>query len=127
MSIVYLQANNQAESENKVIMKVLKKKLGNAKGLWMELLNEILWSYHTVPHSTATETLFAMVYREDDMLHVEIDIPSWRQSQFNEEANKIGLKCAAGLIDELRETTHIREFSTKHRNARRYNSRVKPR
>lgn len=34
----------QDESTNKVILKELKKKLNDAKGLWEELLYEITWS-----------------------------------------------------------------------------------
>lgn len=68
-----------------------------------------------------------MVYRADTMLVVEINTPSWRRSQFNEEENKVGLKCVAYLINEFREVSHVREFTTKHRVGIRYNSKVKSR
>lgn len=68
-----------------------------------------------------------MVNRPFNMLHMEIHTPSWRQTRFNEEENKVGLKCVANLIDDLKEVVHVREFVAKHRAARRYNSKVKPR
>lgn len=77
MSVVHPQANGQAKSANKIILKGLKKKLDDVKGLWEELLHEILWSYHTILHSTTKETLFSMVYGVDSMLPIEIENPFW--------------------------------------------------
>lgn len=39
----------------------------------------------------------------------------------------MGLKCVEYLIDEVREVVHAREFSLKHKFARKYNFKVKPR
>lgn len=61
------------------------------------------------------------------MMHVDINTPSWRYYQFNHEVNDVELKCVANLIDKVRDVTHIREFSTKQRATRRYNSKVMPR
>lgn len=47
--VVHPQANGQAESPDMTILKGLMKKLDDAKGLWAELLHEILWPYHTNP------------------------------------------------------------------------------
>ncbi|XP_016207175.1 uncharacterized protein LOC107647621 [Arachis ipaensis] len=52
------QSNGLAEAANKVILQVLKKKLDNAKGLWAELIPEVLWAYNTTVHSTTKETPF---------------------------------------------------------------------
>lgn len=100
--VIHPKDNGQDESANKVILKGLKEKLEDAKGLWVELLHEILWPYHTTPQSTTRESPISMVYGVDTMLLIEIDTPSWRRTHFNEEANKIGLKYVPYLIDELR-------------------------
>jgi len=71
--VIHPQANGHAEAANKVILNGIKKKLESAKGLWAEQLYEVLWSYHTTPHSTTKETPFTMVYGADAMLPVEID------------------------------------------------------
>lgn len=60
--VVHPQGNRQIEYANKVILKGIKKKLDGAKGLWVELLHEILWSYHTKPHKTTKDIHFNMVY-----------------------------------------------------------------
>jgi len=48
---------------------------------------QVLWSYHTTPHSTTKETPFTMVYGADAMLPVEIDTPTWRRDNFMEEGD----------------------------------------
>jgi hypothetical protein len=68
-----------------VILNDIKKKLEAAKGLWAEQLHEVLWSYHTTPHSTTKETPFTMVYGADAMLLVEINTPTWRRENLSEE------------------------------------------
>lgn len=65
VSVVHPQANGKVESTNKVFLKGLKKKLYDAKGLWTELLHEILWSYDTTPDSTTKEAPFTMIYGVD--------------------------------------------------------------
>lgn len=126
ISIVHPQAKGKVESVNILILKGLNKKLDDDKGLWEELLHEMLWSYHTTPHSTTKETLLAMVYGTDAMIPVEIDTPFWWRSQFNDETNKAILEYAPDLIDKLRKVTHVLEFTRKHRAAKRYNSMVIP-
>lgn len=70
MSVVHPQANRQAKLVNKLILKGFKKKMDDAKGLWAELLHEIIWSYHTTRQSTIKETLFSMVYVAEVMLPI---------------------------------------------------------
>lgn len=51
----------------------MKKNLDESKGLWVEYLHEILWSYHTTLHSTTKETPFRMVYETNAMIQVEVN------------------------------------------------------
>ncbi|XP_020207473.1 uncharacterized protein LOC109792469 [Cajanus cajan] len=48
-SVEHPQTNGQAEAANKVILRELKKRLGNAKGQWADELPSILWAYHCTP------------------------------------------------------------------------------
>ncbi|XP_072077893.1 uncharacterized protein [Arachis hypogaea] len=66
------QTNGLAEAENKVILHALRKKLDDAKGLWAELIPEIIWGYNTTIHSTTKETPFRLVYGSDAMIPLEI-------------------------------------------------------
>nr|KYP31045.1 Pol polyprotein [Cajanus cajan] len=45
-SVEHPQTNGQAEAANKMILRELKKQLGNAKGQWADELPSILWAYH---------------------------------------------------------------------------------
>ncbi|XP_025684690.1 uncharacterized protein [Arachis hypogaea] len=46
-SVEHPQTNGQVESANRIILQGLKKKLGEAKGEWADLIPEILWGYNT--------------------------------------------------------------------------------
>lgn len=85
---------------------------------------QVLWSYHTTPHSTTKETPLTMDYGTDAMLPVEIDTHTWRRDNFSDEANETGIRCTMDMIDGIREDAHIREFAAKQRAARRYNFKV---
>lgn len=48
-----------------------------------------------------------MVYNANCMLPVDIETPSWRRFQFNQEVNDVGLNCITYLIDEVKNVTNI--------------------
>ena len=51
-TLVYPQGNGQAEAVNKVIVNELKKRLDDAKGMWVEELPHVLWTYRTTPRKS---------------------------------------------------------------------------
>ncbi|XP_045796465.1 uncharacterized protein LOC123890806 [Trifolium pratense] len=126
-SVEHPQTNGQAESANKVILQGLKKRLEAAKGLWVEELPMVLWSYHTTPHSSTQETPFKMVYGSDAMIPIEINEPSARVLFARLEENSINLQANLDLQDEVRNRAHVKEEACKRRAARRYDSKVKKR
>ncbi|MCI39156.1 gypsy retrotransposon integrase-like protein, partial [Trifolium medium] len=60
ISVEHPQANDQAESANKVILKALKRRLSSKGEAWAAHLSPILWSYHTTPQSSTGEAPFTM-------------------------------------------------------------------
>ncbi|RDX98169.1 hypothetical protein CR513_18938, partial [Mucuna pruriens] len=70
------QSNGQAEVANKVILRGLRRRLEEAKGRWVEELPQVLWSYHTTPHSTTNETPFRLTFETEVMIPIEIGEPS---------------------------------------------------
>jgi hypothetical protein len=46
----YAQANGQAESSNKTLLKVIKKKIDEFPRKWHEVLSEALWAHRTSKH-----------------------------------------------------------------------------
>lgn len=76
----------------------MKKKMDEEKGIWSEYLHEILWSYHSTPHSTTKETLFRMVYEADAIMLVEVNFITWRRVNLDNSFNEEGLNNSADLI-----------------------------
>lgn len=66
------QTNGQAEVANKIIVQELKKRLGEAKGGWVDELEQVLWGYCCSPHGSTRETSFNLTHGSDAMLPVEV-------------------------------------------------------
>ncbi|RDX64827.1 Tf2-9, partial [Mucuna pruriens] len=126
-SVEHPQSNGQAEAANKVILRGLRKRLEEAKGRWAEELHQVLWSYHTTPHSSTNETPFRLTFGTEAMIPVEIGEPSPRTILLELGRNEEELRANLDLIQEVREIAHIREYAVKARAARRYNRKVVPR
>ncbi|RDX90708.1 Pol polyprotein, partial [Mucuna pruriens] len=123
-SVKHPQSNGQAEAINKVILRGLRKRLEEAKvnfsflvlvktteNEFIKELPQLLWSYHTTPHSTTNETPFCLTFGTKAMIPVEIGEPSPGQPYLSLEA---------------REIAHIKEYAMKTRAARKYNRKVVP-
>jgi hypothetical protein len=46
----YAQANGQAEASNKIMIKLIQKKIDQKPTRWHSVLNEALWAYRMAPH-----------------------------------------------------------------------------
>ncbi|RDX83581.1 Tf2-11, partial [Mucuna pruriens] len=123
-SVEHPQANGQAEAANRVILRGLRRGLEEAKGRWAEEPPQVIWSYHTTPHSTTGETPFRLTYRLDAVIPVEIGEPSSRTTLFESIANEDELRENLDLLQEIREIAHIKEYAVKTRVARKYDRRV---
>ncbi|RDY04217.1 Tf2-11, partial [Mucuna pruriens] len=123
-SVEHPQANGQAEAANRVILRGLRRRLEEAKGRWAKELPQVIWSYHTTPHSTTCETPFRLMYRSEVVIPVEIRKPSPRTALFEPTANEDELGTNLDLLQEIREIAHIKEYAAKTRVARKYNRRV---
>ncbi|RDX61813.1 Tf2-8, partial [Mucuna pruriens] len=123
-SVEHPQANGQAEAANRVILRGLRRRLEEAKGRWAEELPQVLWSYHTTPHSTTGETPFCLAYWSEAVIPVEIGEPSPRTALFEPTANEDELRANLDLLQETREIAHIKEYAVKTRVARKYDRKV---
>nr|KYP39617.1 hypothetical protein KK1_039047 [Cajanus cajan] len=126
-SQVHPQSNGQAEAANKVVLKELKRRLGQAKGTWPDFLPEILWAYRCTPQTSTRETPFRLTYGTDAMILVEVGEPSLRRTQFDEEANGQALNIELDLVDEARDLALINMEACRTRISRKYRTKVKPR
>jgi phage/plasmid-associated DNA primase len=60
--LYYAQANGQAESSNKTLIKLIKKKIEENSRRWHEVLPKALWAHHISRHGATKVTPFELVY-----------------------------------------------------------------
>ncbi|XP_057418919.1 uncharacterized protein LOC130713140 [Lotus japonicus] len=121
------QSNGQVESANKVILNGVKKRLGEAKGLWADELITVIWAYNTTLQSTTGETPFKLTYGVDAMIPVEVQDVTFRVATYNEEHNDMNRLVDLNLADETQAEVRLRQAVVKQMSERRYNTRVVPR
>ena len=73
ISVGHPQSNEEVEVTNRTILHGLKIRLNEAKGLWVEELNSVLWAYRTTPHVPTGESPFSLAYGEA-MIPLEIGL-----------------------------------------------------
>jgi hypothetical protein len=124
----YAQANGQAESSNKTLIKLIKKKIDENSKRWHEVLSEVLWAHHISKHSATKVTPFKLVYGLEVVLPVEVNLKSLQIARQNELS---AADCHNLMLDSLDEVLDERENALgeierdKLRVARAYNKRVK--
>jgi hypothetical protein len=67
----YAEANGQAESSNKTL---IKKKIEENPKRWHEVLSEALWAHHISKHSATKVTPFKLVYGQEVVLSIEVNL-----------------------------------------------------
>jgi hypothetical protein len=77
----YAQANGQAEASNKVLIKIIKKRIKDNPRRWHEKLSEALWAHRTSRHGATNATPFELVYGQEVVLPVEIGLQSLRVTE----------------------------------------------
>ncbi|GAU41760.1 hypothetical protein TSUD_13610 [Trifolium subterraneum] len=132
-SVEHPQTNGQAEAVNRVILRGLRRRLGDAKKQWVEELPHVLWAYRTTPHSTTGETPFRLAYGTEAVIPVEIGEPSRRteaplDEEMNDEAMREELDLAMreelDLVEEIRTSASLKEASLKQRVAAPHDTKV---
>jgi transposase InsO family protein len=72
--LYYPQANGQAESSNKTLIRLIKKKIEENPKRWHEVLSEALWAHRISKHSATKVTPFDLVYGQQVILLVEVNL-----------------------------------------------------
>ena len=79
---------------------VLKTKLEDLKGKWVEYLPEVLWAYRTTQKSATRETPFALAFDTEALAPVEVGLKSPRIELAAVEHNDEALRLNLDLLDE---------------------------
>ena len=124
----YAQANGQAESSNKVLIKLIKKKIEKNPRRWHEVLSEALWAHRISRHGATKVTPFELVYGQEAVLPVEVNLDAYRLAKQNDLS---AVDYYNSMMDDIDEVTDKRMKALKEiekdklRVARAYNKKVK--
>jgi hypothetical protein len=80
----YAQANGQAESSNRTLIKLIKKEIEENPKRWHEVLLEALWVHRISKHSTTKVTPFELVYGQESVLPVKVNLDALQIARQNE-------------------------------------------
>jgi transposase InsO family protein len=80
----YAQTNGQAESSNKSLIKLIKKKIEKNPKRWHKVLSEALWAHRISRHSITKITPFELFYGQEAVLPVEVNLDVLQIAQQNE-------------------------------------------
>jgi transposase InsO family protein len=72
----YAQANGQAEASNKIMVKIIQKKIDQKPKRWHLVLIEALWPYQMAPHGATQTSPYELVYGHHAVLPWEMQSES---------------------------------------------------
>ncbi|XP_075636856.1 uncharacterized protein LOC142609115 [Castanea sativa] len=113
------------EVTNRTLLKIIKAKLNDAKGTWLEELPNVLWAYRTTTRTPTGETPFRLTYGTEAVIPVEVGTTSIRREMFHEESNDDQLHVNLDCLDEVREKASDKMTKYQQKMAEYYNKRVK--
>ena len=123
----HLQSNGQVEATNKTLLSALKKMLEKTKGMWVDELPGILWTYRTTPRWSIETTLFALAYGMDAIILTKVGKPTaWTTVQGQRDEN-LELERHLDWADEASRKVAILMASYLQRVISHYNRKVRPR
>ena len=123
-AVCHPQSNGQAEAANKQILGAIKKKVEDVKGLWADLIPEILWANRTTTRETTGESPFNLAFGSEAVVPVEVGLPSFRVQHFCERQKDLLLLQQLDFLPEVRLTAAIKSAAYKNRMRHAYNRRV---
>ncbi|GKV41028.1 hypothetical protein SLEP1_g48609 [Rubroshorea leprosula] len=126
-SVYHPESNGMVESVNKCILEGIKPRLEQRKAKWVDELNNVLWAYRTMSRTATGETPYHLAFGTEAVIPIEIGVPSFRVTHFDERRNGQLLRENLDLLDDLREEALLRTLVYKQKIANFYNKRVRPR
>ncbi|GKV33305.1 hypothetical protein SLEP1_g41831 [Rubroshorea leprosula] len=112
-SVYHPESNGMVESVNNCILEGIKPRLEQHKAKWADELNNVLWAYRTTSRTATGETPYHLAFGTEAVIPIEIGVPSFKVTHFDEGRNGQLLRENLDLLDDK-----IANF---------YNKRVRPR
>ena len=126
--IYYPQGNGQSEATNKNIINILKRIINDTGRDWHLQLDPSLWAYRTSVQMPIGATPFSLVYENEDILSLEVEILTLRVTLNDillEEDYKVAYLEQLELLEEHQCTMHKHLKVYQNRLFRNYNKKVK--
>ncbi|GKV49801.1 hypothetical protein SLEP1_g56532 [Rubroshorea leprosula] len=126
-SVYHLESIGMVESVNKCILEGIKPRLEQHKAKWADELNNVLKAYRTTSRTATGETPYHLAFGTKAVIPIEIGVPCFRVTHFDEGRNGQLLRENLDLLNEAREEARLRTLVYKQKIANFYNKRVRPR
>jgi hypothetical protein len=123
----YAQTNGQTEVSNKILIGLIKRNIDEKTRQWHEVLSEALWAYRSAKHGDVKVTPFELVYGQEVVLPVEINLQTYRVVHQDELLAEEYQSLMMDEIEDLPESRFkaLREIEKeKIKVARAYNKKV---
>nr|CAE04993.2 OSJNBb0093G06.1 [Oryza sativa Japonica Group] len=127
-NMTHTEANGQAESSNKTLLKLVKKKIEEHPKRWHEVISEALWAHRISKHGAIKVTPFELVYGQEAVLPVEVNLGSLRYIKQDDLSSEDYKTLMGDNLDEVidKRLKALEEIEKeKKRVAKAYNKRVK--
>jgi hypothetical protein len=117
-----------AQASNKTLIKLIKKKIEDNLRRWHKVLSESFWTHCISRHDATKVTLFELVYSQEVVLPVEVNLAAYRLAKQNDMS---AVDYHDLMMDNIDKSTNkrlqaLREIEKdKIRVARVYNKKVK--
>ncbi|XP_021773991.1 uncharacterized protein LOC110737954 [Chenopodium quinoa] len=121
------QSNGQEEATNKLILTALQKKVEEYKGMWADLVPEVLWDNRTTEKESTSKSPFTLAYGVDAVVLVEVQIPSLRIHHYEQQGNEKRMIEELDFLPEVRLKAALKLAAQKSRISKAFNKRVKHR
>lgn len=124
-SVYHPQTNGQVESTNKILVKILKRKIDKNPKEWADLIPEVLWAYRTNIKTANGNTPFKLAFRLEVITPCELVWPSTRLLLYDADGNEKKLSENEENLEDTREEAEIKEVAYKRKVERSFNRTVK--
>nr|GEV68733.1 reverse transcriptase domain-containing protein [Tanacetum cinerariifolium] len=126
MAVAHPQANRLVERANRSLIEGIKTHLEREKARWVDELPNVLWAHQTSIKQRNEEIPFSLTDGSEAVIPVEIGIPTYRTLMIREGYNEEEILLNLDLLQEMRETTAVREARYKTKMKQYYNKKVRP-
>jgi transposase InsO family protein len=123
------RANGQTEKTNGILCKIITKTVQRSNTDWDQRIFYALWAYRTAYKVTTKSTPFQLVYGQEAILPIELEIPSLRIAIDHRMSDFNSLRHRYAVLEKLNETraqAYLNTIAIQNRRKSFYDSKLIP-